>query len=83
MPCFDLGSFPSSNSGDLALVKRFKVWWGSDLHLGIQTTGLLRGEKQSSILSTAGEGSGLLCVLIYSLSGWKESCSRSFASCYM
>lgn len=88
-------SWPVSFGGDRALslgfshhhtvvispIKHFQVYRGSDLHLGTQTTALFRGEKQFSIPSRAGEGSGLLCVLIYSLSG-QESCSRSFASFY-
>lgn len=90
MPCSVLGPFPSANSDDFTPpppapppIKCFQVWRGSDLPLGIQTAALLRGEKQFSIPSTIGEGSGLLCVLIYSLSGQEESCSGSFASCCM
>ena len=64
-------------------VKQIRGWRDADLHLDIQTVALLRGEKQFSIPSTIGEGSGLLYVLIYSLSGQEDSCSGSFASCYM
>lgn len=80
-------AFPIHSHEFFTPIKRVPIQRGSDLHLGIQnciqTAAFLGGENQFSLPSTVGEGSGLLCGLIYSLSGQEESCSGSSASRYM